>query len=70
MPNNAYSNKADTTGLRRTPGPGMDMRRLWMCGHLSLTGKIKKMPGQQALMLMCSNCVAAKKATSAAAPPT
>ena len=74
MPNNSYSDKADLTAQRRTAGAGMDMRRLWMCDHLSLRGQIKRVPGQRPIMMLCKDCVDAKKAaktaTSADAPPT
>jgi hypothetical protein len=57
-----YSNATDLTMKRRIPGPGMDPRPLWLCGHRHRHGKKKKVMGLQPLLWRCLDCANGGKA--------
>ncbi len=67
MANNLYNSLPDLTSQSTSQPAGMDLRRKWMCNHLSLRGKIKRVPGQRPIMMLCLACHEAKQAAKAAA---
>ena len=51
----------DVTAQQRSGGGGMDLLRLWLCGHKGGTtgAQFRKISGRQPIAWRCAACVAA-----------